>query len=908
MSFNYHIGGSLPSEAPTYVVRQADRDLFDGLSESQFCYVLNSRQMGKSSLKVQTAKRLEADGVSCATVDLTQLGSQHISPDQWYVGICRNLLNSFSLKQHCNLRDWWKERDYLSTVNRFSEFIETVLLLNTTNRLVIFVDEIDTVLGLEFSFDDFFTVIRDCYNRRSENKEYYRLTFCLLGVATPSKLIRDKSRTPFNIGRAIQLPGFQLSEARPLLAGIEKCSEDPERVLHEILDWTGGQPFLTQKLCYIISESNSKIEHGKEKEYISDLVRKKIIHSWEYQDEPEHLRTIASRLLRNEKRKGKMLGLYQQILEERTVEADGRPEKLEIQLTGLVYEDKGFLKVYNRIYRAVFCRQWVEEVLQNLRPYAESLSTWIASSQQDSSRLLHGQALNDALSWAKGKQLSEIDDQFLRASQLFSQTKTQEALDAQTKANRLLERTNKMAKRRLALATGVFLSTIAMSATIGIQTRGRMAKAEQSYRETSLRLEESESKASEAIARENEATAAAVAVKEGLATLQQNLRDANQELRVREQALKSAQEDKARTEAQIAVNRERLDAAQLKLDSAQASLLQAVSNQKQAESLFEIAKRRLATVESEKTQFEAERARAEQKAKDATVDAQEAQDRMISAQAELGEAQEALQESTVALSQASNIFRRLIGSVENETEIALSSDDILALSRSYEEFRNSTKNIIGSNLEEAQNLIGLGRAASSKGDYRQAILSFQRALELFNEDKNSRGEITALSDLANTYRALDTYELALENYRDALDIASQENEPQVASLISIYIGDTYREIGNYQEAISAYNQSLRNSGNSFTSSLSLANLGSVYAQLGRADLSISAYQRALESTRMTNNVALEANVLRELGVVYTGLGELEKAVELLEEAVELYRLIGDSSSEAQAMRDLNNAR
>ena len=56
--YQYHVGGSLGYEHPTYVKRQADSELYDSLMAGEFCYVLNSRQMGKSSLQVQTMKRL----------------------------------------------------------------------------------------------------------------------------------------------------------------------------------------------------------------------------------------------------------------------------------------------------------------------------------------------------------------------------------------------------------------------------------------------------------------------------------------------------------------------------------------------------------------------------------------------------------------------------------------------------------------------------------------------------------------------------------------------------------------------------------------------------------------------------------------------------------------------------------
>jgi len=70
----YHPGGTLPKESPTYVTRQADQEFYDGLVKGEFCYVLNARQMGKSSLQVRTWQRLEKDGVACAVVDLTKIG------------------------------------------------------------------------------------------------------------------------------------------------------------------------------------------------------------------------------------------------------------------------------------------------------------------------------------------------------------------------------------------------------------------------------------------------------------------------------------------------------------------------------------------------------------------------------------------------------------------------------------------------------------------------------------------------------------------------------------------------------------------------------------------------------------------------------------------------------------------
>lgn len=58
----YKVGGSLPQNVPSYVMRASDDELYKALKAGEFCYVLNSRQMGKSSLMVRTLTRLRADG------------------------------------------------------------------------------------------------------------------------------------------------------------------------------------------------------------------------------------------------------------------------------------------------------------------------------------------------------------------------------------------------------------------------------------------------------------------------------------------------------------------------------------------------------------------------------------------------------------------------------------------------------------------------------------------------------------------------------------------------------------------------------------------------------------------------------------------------------------------------------
>jgi WD40 repeat protein len=549
----FQSGGALREDA-FYVERPADTELPETILRGEFCYVLAPRQVGKSSLRARAGRRLREAGVHCVSLDLSRIGTAGVSADEWYYALIEEVAIALELAD--DPADFWKRREHLPPVNRWSRYLHDEVLARIDGPVAIFVDEIDTVQELDFSGDDFFGAIRAVYNARAQDPIYNRLTFCLIGVAAPGDLVQDPRLAPFNIGRWIRLDDFTRAEAAALLPGLSGLGADPQALLDAVFEWTDGHPFMTQRICEVLAQQGSD---GKAPaaERVAAIVHEVFLSGGRaevplFADAERRLAPPPDAGQLHES-SGQLLQLYRHLVTRGRMPADpGSPNHLALRLTGVAAErrdDAGhWLQSRNRIFATIFDENWVREK-ESGRFLSEPVARWIAKGRHDA-YVFREQQLEEARVWAEGRHdVTSEERDFLLAGLEVARREADERQQALRQRERLEERAR--AQRRV---IRIVLAAALLCLLAAVLAGWQYVNADRAKG----RAERAELLARAAAERAKSAQAMAEAARQQALVSAQNARRSAREESVAKQLAQKAATNEAR--AAVAKERERAQA------------------------------------------------------------------------------------------------------------------------------------------------------------------------------------------------------------------------------------------------------------------------------------------------------------------------------------------------------------
>jgi len=392
--------GGVVADGTYYVEREADGTLFERLQEGRLCVVLAPRQIGKSSLRDRTQRRLAEAGITAVHVDVSIYTSSDakVTEHWFYGGVIREIVRSLGWDESRVLAD----RSDRPPAGWWNEFVAHELPERATRPTVIFLDEIDSVRRLAFEPDAFFTSIRLAMNQAP-------VTFCLLGTMTPWEILRNPKAPPFNAGVQIRLEDFTKDEAKALLPGLGPLG-DAEAILDEVLAWTSGHPYLTQRVCAALVADGSTD--------VAAIVDQALLQ--QHGDPLFAYTETAFDLYAGGPAGLQLVELYGRLLRDERITPDASSrEQLELRVTGMAAErDQGgtrTIAVRNRIYARHFDEAWLKRRRMH-RFLAAAVTHWRESKRNRG--FLGGGDLADVVQWATSQaSVSGEELAFLIASQ-----------------------------------------------------------------------------------------------------------------------------------------------------------------------------------------------------------------------------------------------------------------------------------------------------------------------------------------------------------------------------------------------------------------------------------------------------------------------------------------------------------
>jgi CHAT domain-containing protein/tetratricopeptide (TPR) repeat protein len=190
-------------------------------------------------------------------------------------------------------------------------------------------------------------------------------------------------------------------------------------------------------------------------------------------------------------------------------------------------------------------------------------------------------------------------------------------------------------------------------------------------------------------------------------------------------------------------------------------------------------------------------------------------------------------------------------------------------------------------------------------DYPAALALAQRALALFQQAKDPRGEAGARLNIANVYTATSQKD-AIAEYEESLKL-SRGLDSSLESKAVGNLGEVYRRRGFLNKALAYGKASLQiaeEMNDRRSAADSMNNVADVWLAKGDFDTALGTLNECLAINRELGDPGAEAVTLGNIGVAYEATARYEEALKTFETSLDLKRKVGDREGEAMTLNNI----
>ncbi|MEM9088021.1 MAG: AAA-like domain-containing protein [Cyanobacteria bacterium P01_F01_bin.53] len=251
------LGGPLPLASAFYIERPPIEQLaYKEINDAGCLLRLKAPcKYGKSSLLLRLANHARALGFRTVWIDFQEAEQEtmeHI--DSLLRWICANIIQQLNLT--VDLREIWSPE--LGSKINFKAFLQTKVLTRLSVPVVLVFNEVNRVFEYSSIAQDFLPMLRTCYEY-AQSSDHWRQLRLVMAYTTDSYVPLNINQSPFNVGFALQLPPFDVTQATALAQryGLHRLETAQMQQLMTLL---GGQPYLLNRAFYVMATQGMPLD------------------------------------------------------------------------------------------------------------------------------------------------------------------------------------------------------------------------------------------------------------------------------------------------------------------------------------------------------------------------------------------------------------------------------------------------------------------------------------------------------------------------------------------------------------------------------------------------------------------------------------------------------------------------